>query len=336
MGKSILLIILGASVIISVLILNMNANTNRSLDATLSYYDMTQARLIANSGIEIYLEKLRRDKTLTGYFPDNSLMGGMYSISISGPDTALKIESSGTYNKVIHNCIVNAKREQVILPPINSSIYVSSTNLDLNLAGNIDINGNDHNMDGTAGSSTPLPGIGVNKTPDSAYIVNDLKPKISTAILGAGSSPSVRTVPDTTNWDAVTQNYIFASDITLPSGTYSTGLTLGTAADPKITYVNGDVHFSGDASGYGILVVNGDFEMSGDFNFNGIVIVYGKSQIVTKTTGNSGIYGAAIFVGESVDFQATGNALFYYSKQAIDNAKNNLKSSRFKITSWWE
>ena len=336
MGRSILIIVLGASIIMSVLIMNINANTTNGLDATLSYYNTTQARLIANSGIEIYLEKLRRDKSLSGNFPDNDLMGGKYSVSISGPDSALKIVSTGTYNNVVHKCIVTAKREQITLPPINASIYVSSTNLNLNLAGNMDINGTDHNLDGTPGGSSPLPGIGVNKTPDSAYIVNDLKPKISTAIQGAGGSPSVRTVPDTTNWNRVTQNYIFASDITLPTGTYSTGLTLGTQANPKITYVNGDVHFSGDASGYGILVVNGNFDMSGNFNFKGIVIVYGKSQIVTKTTGNSGIYGAAIFVGESVDFQATGNALFYYSKQAIDNAKTNLKSSRFEITSWWE
>ncbi len=336
MGKSILLIVLGSCAIISTLILEINSNTTRGLNTTLSYYDNTQSRLIANSGIEIYLEKLRRDKTLSGNFPNNKLMGGTYSISISGPDSALIINSNGLYNKVYHDCKVNAKRKQVTLPPISSSIYISSTNLDLNLAGSIDINGNDHDMNGHLTGNPPLPGIGVNKTADSTYIVNALKHKISNAILGAGESPSVRSVPDITNWDEVTQNYIFASDITLPSGTYSTGLTLGTAADPKITYLNGDVHLTGNSSGYGIMIVNGNLEMSGNFTFKGIVIVYGKSQIATKTTGNSSIYGASIFVGESVDFQATGNALFFYSKQAIDNAKINLKSSRFEITSWWE
>ncbi len=150
-------------------------------------------------------------------------MGGTYNISISDPDTALRIKSDGLYNKVHHDCKVTAKRGKVTLPPINSSIYLSLTILNLNLAGSIDINGND--MNGLLTGNPQLPGIGVNKTADSTYIVNELKPKISDAILGAGGSPSVRSVPDTTNWNEVTQNYIFASDITLPSGTYSTGLT---------------------------------------------------------------------------------------------------------------
>lgn len=336
MGKSIILIVLGASVIIGVLILNLNANTNRGLDTTLSYYDNTQARLIANSGIEIYLEKLRRDKTLSGYFPNNDLMGGSYDVSITGPDTAMKIVSTGSFQDINHQCIVTATRDKMTLPTINSSIYVSSTNLSLNLQGNMNIDGNDHYMDGMTGTGNPaLPGIGVNKTSDSAYIVNNLQPKIPAAIQGEGGPPSVRSVVDTTNWQEVTQDYIFAADITLPSGTYSSGLTLGTQTDPKITYVSGDVHFS-DVTGYGILVVNGNLNLSGNFTFKGLVIVYGQSQIVTQTTGNSAIYGASIFVGQSIDFKASGNATFYYSKQALDNAKANLKSSRFLITSWLE
>ena len=84
------------------------------------------------------------------------------------------------------------------------------------------------------------------------------------------------------------------------------------------------------------MIVNGDVSLAGNFTFHGIVIAYGNSTITTKTTGNSGIFGASIFVGQSVDMQATGNAKLYYSTQAIENAKTNLKSSRFKILSWWE
>ena len=336
MGKGILLVVMGISIIIGVLIVNLNANTNRGLDTTIDYYNETQARLISNSGIEVYLEKLRRDKTLTGSFPGNTLMDGTYDITISGPDTLLKIVSVGTYRNATHTSIITASRKIVTLPDINSSIYISSNNLGINLAGNMDINGYDHNLDGTPGPNPPLPGIGVSKSTDSSYIVNNIKPKISGSIQGEGSTPSVSTVSDTSDWQSLAENYIFAADYTLPTGTYSTGTVLGTPTDPKITYVNGDVQFSGTASGSGIMVVNGNLSLSGNFTFTGILIVYGESQITTKTTGNAGIYGASIFVGESVDFQATGNALFYYSSQAINNAKTNLKSSRFQILSWWE
>ncbi len=335
MGKGILIIIAGVSIIITLLILSLNSNNNQGTKTTVAYFDAMQARLISNSGIEIYLEKLRRDKTLTGTFLDNSLMNGDYDVTIWGPDTALEIKSVGNFNDVSHTSLIKARRDPVTLPAITSSIYVSTNDLGLNLAGNMYIDGNDHNMDGTAGPNPPLPGIGVSSSSDSAYVVNDLKPKISNAIQGAGGTPSVYTTPDTTNWDAITQNFIFAADTTVASGTYSSG-TFGTLSNPKITYVNGDVQLTGQASGYGVMIVNGDLSMSGNFTFYGILIVYGKSEVETKTTGNAGIYGASIFVGESIDFQATGNATFYYSSQAINNAKVNLKSSRFKILSWWE
>ncbi len=335
MGKGILILVLGMAVLIGVLIVNLNANTNRGLDTTLNYYNETQARLISNSGIEIFLERLRLDKSLYGSFPDNNLMGGSYSVTISNTDT-LTIVSVGTFNKVTHTTIIKGVRKPVQFPNINSSIYISSNNLDINMNGNMNIDGNDHNIDGTPGPGTPLPGIAVDNSADSAYIINDVKPKISNAILGEGGAPSVRSVPDTTNWNELTKNYIFAADYTLPTGTYSTGTVLGTPASPKITYVNGDVDLSGTASGCGIMVVNGNVSLSGNFTFDGILIAYGESQITTKTTGNAGIYGAAIFVGESINFQATGNAGFYYSSQAINLAKANLKSSSFNILSWWE
>ena len=336
MGKGVLIVALGVVAIVSVLMMNLNANTNRNLDTTLEFYKTTQSRLIANSGIEIYLEKLRRDKSLKGTFLGNDLLGGSYDIYISGDDSLLTIKSVGKFDNYTHSCLVTATREPILIPKINAAVYVSADNLGLNLNGNIDINGNDHYMNGTLSSNPPLPGIAVDQPADSAYIINDIKPKISSAIQGSGGSPSVRSIPDTTDWLKLTENYIFASDITLPSGTYTTGTVLGTASEPKITYANGNVNFSGQAYGYGIMIVNGNLSLSGNFYFKGIVIAYGQSTIETKTVGNSGIYGASIFVGKDVDIQATGNAELYYSKESIDNAKNNLKSSQFKILSWWE
>lgn len=336
MGKGLIIITLGVSIIIGYFALNLNANSNRGLQTTLDFFETTQARLIANSGIEIYLEKMRRNKSLTGTYLNNSLMDGSYDIFISGVDSLMTISAVGRYRDKIHNSIVTARRTQVTIPDVNSAIYVSSDNVSLDLNGNIDISGHDHNIDGTPGPQPSLPGIAVDDPADSAYIVNSLKPKISNAILGAGGAPSVRTVEDNTDWLTLTESYIFAADTTLATGTYTTGTILGTAANPIITYVNGNVDFSGQASGYGVMVVNGNLSMSGLFSYKGIIIAYGQSSIETKTVGNGGIYGAAIFVGQNVNIHATGNAQFYYSSQAILLAQNNLKSSRFEILSWWE
>jgi len=335
MGKAVIILAVGMSMIITMLIYSLNQNSNRGLQTAVESYSQTKARLLANSGIEIYLEKLRRNKSLKGNFLNNSLMDGSFNIYIYGSDT-ISIKSVSNFNGVSHTSIATASRDPIALPPINSSVYVSSNNTKLNLNGNMTISGYDHDINGNFIDSSGVPGFGVDNLTDSAYVADSLSKKVSGGISGTGGSPSVSVVNDTTDWLALTENYIFAADTNLPSGTYSTGTVLGTQSNPMITYASGDVNFSGSAYGYGILIVNGNINLSGNFTFHGIVIAYGESTINTKTTGDSGIFGSAIFVGDNVNMQSTGNAQLLYSKAAIDNAKVNLKSSRFNILSWWE
>jgi hypothetical protein len=335
MGKSILIMVLGTGLLVSLLTLSLSKNSTSQVESTTDFYKQEQARLIANSGVEIYLEKLRDNKNLTGTFLNNEFNDGTYDIYISGPDSSLKIRSIGHYENQNHTTVVKAKRDKITLPPINSSVYLSSNSLGINFNGNVDIDGRDHDIDGTLTGNTPLPGIGVDSPSDSSYIINNVKPKVSYSIQGEGGAPSVKTVTDTTDWKQLTEDIIFASDITLPTGTYSTG-AFGTNSEPKITYVTGDVHFSGTVIGAGIMVVNGNLTLSGQFNYDGIILVYGNSNITTKVVGQGSVVGATICVGQSINIQATGNSKLYYSKEAIDNARANLKSSRFTITSWWE
>ena len=336
LGKGALILVMGAAAILTMLILNLNANATSQVETTTDFYKQTQVRLISNSGVEIYLEKLRRDKDLKGSFDDNDLLNGTYDILIYGPDSALVIRSAAKYEGVDHTSVVTAKREPITMPQINSAIYVSASNLSLQMSGNnIAVDGNDHNTDGNPGPNPPIPGFGVDNPTDSDYVVKNVYPKID-RIDGAGGTPSVKTVKDTTDWLALTENIIFAADITLPSGSYSSGTYLGDPSHPKVIYADGDVHFSGTMSGDGIMVVNGNLTLSGQFTFRGIIIVYGQSSIQTDIVGQGTIFGSTICVGTNVDIKAAGNASLFYSSQAINNAKLNLKSSRFEILSWWE
>ena len=335
MGKAILILALGMSLLVTMLIFSLNKNSNTGLATAVNSYSNTKARLIANSGIEIYLEKLREDKSLTGNFLNNSLMDGTYDMYISGSDT-IYVKSVAHYNGVNHTSYVKASRDSISFPNIKAAVYVSSNNTNLHLNGNMTISGYDHDMNGNLIDSSGVSGIGVDNPADSAFVADSLNSKVSGGITGSGGDPSVSVVADTIDWLALTESYIFAADTTLPTGTYGTGTVLGTQSHPKITYCAGDVNLSGTAYGYGIMIVNGNLDMTGQFTYHGIVIAYGQSTINTKTTGNAGIFGAAIFVGESVNMQSTGNAQLLYSKAAIDNARVNLKSSRFNIFSWWE
>lgn len=337
MGKGALITALGISILISLVILNLNANAKNSTSATVNFFKQTQARIIANSGIEIYLEKMRRNKTLKGTFLNNPLMNGKYNINIYGPDSLLKIKSVATFEGVTHTSLVTASRTPVKIPNVNSAIYIASQNGAVDLNGNMQISGNDHWINGDAGGlGAPLPGMGVDDLADSVLIMNSIRPKLKSDIEGLGGVPSVRAVYDPTDWLELTENYIFAADTVLPTGTYPTGTTLGTIAKPTISYVNGNVDFSGTSSGSGILILNGNIRFTGNFTFTGIVIAYGNSTIYTKTIGNFAVIGAAIFVATNIGIDVVGTSQFYYSKQSVANAQAFIISSRFTILSWWE
>lgn len=336
MGKGILIVVIGFSIITSFFMLSLNANSKKGLQTTIDHFEETQARLIANSAVEIYLEKMRQNKTLQGTFNNVNLMDGKYDINISGPDSQLIITSTGYFGSTSHQSIVCAIREPVDLPPALGALYIVSDVLGLKLNGNLIIGGNDTNLDGSAGPESSLPGVTLDDDSDSTYFFDNIKPQIANDIEGLGGSPSIYSTPDTTDWEEVTMNLIFAADITVSSGTYSSGMHFGTPTDPKITFMNGEIHLSGSCDGDGIMVINGNLTMSGQFTYRGIIIVYNQSSIECQITGNGGIYGTTILVGSEVDLHATGNAAFYYSSEAISNAQFYLKSSRFKIMSWWE
>lgn len=70
-------------------------------------------------------------------------------------------------------------------------------------------------------------------------------------------------------------------------------VNLGTTANPKITFVNGDLSATGGISGAGILVVTGELAMGGSINFDGLVLVVGRGEFWAHGM-NRGIHGGLI------------------------------------------
>ena len=114
MGKGILIVVLGMSVIIGFFILKLNANSKENQSTTVNMFEQTQARLIANSGVEVYLEKLKADNTMLGNtYTNNSLFGGTYDVNLSGPDSAVLVRSTATFMGVTHTSIVKAQADKL-------------------------------------------------------------------------------------------------------------------------------------------------------------------------------------------------------------------------------
>lgn len=339
MGKMAIILTMGITVIIGFFVLRLNSNAKEGLSTTLDMYEYTQARLIANSGVEIYLEKMRRDKSLnSGSFLNNALAEGTYDIYITGPDTALNIRSVAHFMNVTHETIVKAKRDPVKFPTPPAALYVSTSAVtNVKMTGNFTSSGFNYDKNGNLVNNTGpniVPGLLVDNNADSIAIRNSLK-KVGN-ITGLGGTPSIKVHDYNIDWAGISNDLAFSADQTLGTGTYNGG-TFGTYSSPKITLINGDATFNGNLTGSGVLIVNGNITIRGTFSFQGMIIAYKESAITAELNGNGTVLGSFIVSGNSVDMNlSNGSFAAKYSKETLANAQLNLKSSRFKILSWWE
>jgi hypothetical protein len=73
---------------------------------------------------------------------------------------------------------------------------------------------------------------------------------------------------------------------------------LGTTANPQITFVNGDLNWSGATSGAGVLIVTGNLNIVGTPTFAGLVLVIGQGTMMVQGGGNGTFYGS-VFVANT-------------------------------------
>lgn len=102
---------------------------------------------------------------------------------------------------------------------------------------------------------------------------------------------------------------------------------LGTADEPTITYVDGDLDLSGNNSGTGLLVVTGTLKYRGSFAYDGVILVIGKGNL-DVSGANKGIVGG-LFLANLVknadgtysygipQFKIGGNSNFYFRSASI-------------------
>jgi len=345
MGKSILIIVLGMSVIVGFFILKLSANSKENLSTTVNMFEQTQARLVANSGVEIYLEKLKHDRSMmNSNFPNNSLLGGNYNVSISGPDSLVKVTSVATFMGVQHTTIVEAAADKVPFHAAPGAMYLSAgtvAGLKKNaIGGSMEINGNDHDINGNLTGGGSVPGIAVDGTTQQTSVKNMIAKNAIDQVLGAGGTPSVGVVANTIDWAEYAQLLADNPDILIDTqAKIKTTNEWGTLSQPKVTFVNGDIQINNSqaASGCGILVVNGNLTINGGFDFVGMVIAFKDASIDIKLNGNGSIIGSLVVAGNQINVEvASGNFETLYSSEALNLIQSLLATKRFTILSWWE
>ncbi|MEE8350474.1 MAG: hypothetical protein V3R94_12940 [Acidobacteriota bacterium] len=133
------------------------------------------------------------------------------------------------------------------------------------------------------------------------------------------------------------------ADHRFANGSNNTGESLGTDADPHITYCEGDCAFGGNTSGAGLMVVKGRLNLNGNFSFHGLVLVVGDGEMDVGGN-NNGILGG-VFMAKMVDLGGgnwgyggpevtlAGNSNFYFQGSGINLGYTSLP---LKVLSWRE
>lgn len=349
MGKSSLIIVLGMMLLVSFLVLKLNGNSKENLSTTVDMFEETQSRLIANTGVEVYLEKLYDDHTLMNHsFTGISLFGGTYDVSITGTLPNVRITTTSNFQGAKHTSVADAFLTPITFPGCPAGIYISANSVvQANQVGDMNVSGSDHDVNGNIvnGGKPAVWGVGVDNATDSVNILAGLKKPsniegLVNAITGATGYPSVGITNIGEDWGKIYQFLSNAADQTfiqdIPKGT-----NLGSLVSPKITLVNADasvnksIMINGDA-GAGIMVVNGNIKFAGNFNYQGIILCYKNSDLTFESTGTNQVVGGIIIAGKNISFKLAGTMNVKHSKAAIDAVRANLRSNGFKILAWYE
>src|SRR5258708_21665417 len=179
-----------------------------------------------------------------------------------------------------------------------------------------DMNGNDRSGSNPAPVCTvppqaAKPAIGVVSTGDIATAASGIPSNRLDHYLGTGSAPSIGNVTLPTNENNVSSlnNLVdqIAKVATVVNGPASQGdINMGSASNPQITVVKGDLTLTGSNTGYGILVVTGTLTFSGNSGWRGVVLVVGQGNLQENGGGNNE-YDGAVLVAKTLD--ASGRPL---------------------------
>jgi hypothetical protein len=209
------------------------------------------------------------------------------------------------------------------------------------------VSGIDMDPDGTVGALGDESGISTNPGDPAGTNATDIIDQISSdrldQIVGGDGDASISEMVSDLEFFRIFKTLEVAREHEVAPWTYSKS-DFGAPGSPTITHVDGDLHLSGTASGYGVLVVDGDLKISGQYQFFGLIIVKGDTMITGG--GEAGVLDGAEDDAEladgadddgfhlfgslmvSGDLTMAGNARVQYSSRTLGIAEGLLQKDK--------
>jgi hypothetical protein len=197
------------------------------------------------------------------------------------------------------------------------------------------IDGDDKNLDDTAGPNAALPGIGT--AGDTTDVTAQLGAGQDACVVGAGGTPSVAKVADI---DLAAQVPTLAALATQtwggPSDTFNGSIGDRSTMTPVIAYAKGNLTLDASTSGCGILIVDGDLEIDDSFDFAGFIYVAGN--VTFGSNGGDKLLHGALFSAGGIDGPDPtfgGMVKLQYCSEALKTVSTRLAGS-IALVSWMQ
>ncbi len=194
-----------------------------------------------------------------------------------------------------------------------------------------------------SGTHDTVPGL---YTQLSAPILTDINDVGN--IKGNASIQTTGSLNTTSGWEVVVEDLIqdgVVDNRLNEDGSTSTSevQTLGTRAEPKITYIaGGDFTFNNDVTGNGILIADNGLIFNDNLQFEGLIIIRNldgddAGYELDIGTVNARIFGAVVVAGTSTnDLRLRKDGYIRYSTEALKNIEGLLSGVVPKVVTWRE
>jgi len=337
----------GLLIIYSFTILHMQGQQLQSTQRSANYAETIQAKNMAQSGLEMSLQKLKNNPNWRNDGnPWNVKMGyGSADIQIVDPTT----DNTLKYNqlKIASTGDVNGGKKQVVAvvsnqleSPSAAMAFYGNNNVNFSANGNaFQINGNNSDLYGKNTGGIHLPGVAVGGSNAHDTFVSGLSHQQEDNIIGSGGTPSIKTDPalDPSDITQKVENWKQYRDRTISGGKWN-NVYWGSKNNPEITVIEGDTEVKG--SGFGMLIVESgaDLTVFGNFEFKGLVIEEGSS-LGLKGHGNPDILGSVLMIpnckdagnGGSGSGSSTGNGNGNSNGNGNGNGKASLMKNELSV-----
>lgn len=336
MGKGLMLMMAGA-LLTSTLMLSTNRDIAQETTAkVVSYEEDLLAREISRSAMNLALAKVQQDFSAAENnvnYTNAAYQNGNFDATVTRhSSTSLTVNVTGRYGSAQHQRSTTVKEAS----PLDAALLVQAPASDVTLTGTTFlIDGHDTRPpqgSSSANSSYDTHGIKANlsdvrddfRTALGSSRVTQVKGLLGNGDIVSGPMEPAEFLDELFN-EAVSSN-----DLEMTGNTIiSSSVTYGTANNPQVIYINGDLTVSGTLEGFGLLAVAGNLTISGNFTWEGVVMARNTQQpneedLYVTYGGNSTIYGALVLLQGSAAFQmpvtGTLRLSYLYSSAGLKSA----------------